>query len=256
MTRPGAAPRAGAHLSTGMEVDSPWHVHDMHQLLYAFEGSVEVESENAGFLVPHEFAAWIPAAAVHRTTIHRVRSGSVFFHSSMVAGAGSRVRVVLVPPLMREMIMGAMRWSISEPVQPMGRTYFKALAMLCGEWIQSEARLALPTSTDPRLRKVMNFTRQNLTGTLSSVCRVAGLSERSLRRHFRASTGLTWEDYRRRCRLARAIVLLGDAKPTIGAIAELVGFRSQGAFARALYASIGERPNDYRRRIRRRIAEG
>jgi hypothetical protein len=27
-----------------MEVDSAWHVHEMHQLLYAFEGSVEVES--------------------------------------------------------------------------------------------------------------------------------------------------------------------------------------------------------------------
>jgi hypothetical protein len=84
----------------------------MHQLLYAFQGSVEV------------------------------------------AGAGSRVRVVLVPSLMREMIMGAMRWPINEPVRPMGRTYLKPLAMLCGEWIQSEARLALPTSTDPRLRKV------------------------------------------------------------------------------------------------------
>jgi transcriptional regulator GlxA family with amidase domain len=151
---------------------------------------------------------------------------------------------------MREMIMGAMRWPIGEPVCPMGRTYLKALAMLCGEWIQSEAQLALPTSTDPRLRKVMNFTRQNLAGSdLASVCRVAGLSERSLRRHFRASTGLTWEDYRRRCRLARAIVLLGEAKPTIGAIAEQVGFQSQGAFARALYALIGERPSEYRRRI-------
>jgi hypothetical protein len=108
-----------------MEVDSPWHVHDMHQLLYAFQGSLEVESDHTGFLIPDQFAAWIPAGAVHRTTIHRVRSGSVFFHPSMVAGAGSRVRVVLVPPLMREMIMGAMRWPISEPVRPMGRTYLR-----------------------------------------------------------------------------------------------------------------------------------
>lgn len=43
---------------------------------------------------------------------------------------------------------------------------------------------------------------------------------------------------------------MADAKLTIGAIAEQVGFQSQGAFARALYALIGERPSDYRRRIR------
>jgi AraC-like DNA-binding protein len=255
MSRPGAPVQAGAHLSTGMDVDGPWHFHDMHQLLYAFEGSVQVESEDAGHLIPHQFAAWIPAGAVHRTTIHLVRSGSVFFHPSMVSDAGSRVRVVLVPPLMREMIMGAMRWPITEPVPPIGRAYLEALAMLCGEWIQSEARLALPTSADPRVRKAMVYTRQHLATTdLASVCRAAGLSERSLRRHFRAATGMTWENYRRRCRLARAIVLLGDAKLTIGAIADEVGFESQGAFAKALRALIGERPSDYRRRIQHQLA--
>ena len=158
----------------------------------------------------------------------------------------------MVSPLMREMIMEAMRWPIAEPVPPIGRAYLEALAMLCGEWIQSEVRLALPASADPRIRKAMGYTRQHLATTdLAAVCRVAGLSERSLRRHFRAATGMTWEEYRRRCRLARAIVLLGDAKLTIGAIADEVGFESQGAFAKALRALIGERPSDYRRRIQR-----
>ena len=165
------------------------------------------------------------------------------------------MRVVLVPPLMREMIMGAMRWPLTEPLQRSGRTYFQALAMLCGEWIQSEAQLALPTSANPRLCKVMDFTRRHLADAdLTSVCRIAGLSERSLRRHFRAATGMTWENYRRRSRLARAIVLLSESKLTIGAIALQVGFESQGAFARALNKLIGERPSDYRKRIQNRLA--
>ena len=101
----------------------------------------------------------------------------------------------------------------------------------------------------------MVYTRQHLVTTdLVSVCRVAGLSERSLRRHFRAATGMAWEDYRRRCRLGRAIVLLGDVKLTIGAIANEVGFESQGAFAKAFCALIGERPSDYRRRIQHQLA--
>jgi transcriptional regulator GlxA family with amidase domain len=173
----------------------------------------------------------------------------------MVTGAGSRIRVVLVPPLMREMIVGAMRWPITESVPPIGRAYLEALAMLCGEWIQSEAQLVLPTSADPRIRKAMVHTRERLATTdLASVCRIAGLSERSLRRHFRAATGMTWEDYRRRCRLARAIVLLGNARLTIGAVADEVGFESQGAFAKAFCALIGERPSDYRRRIQHQLA--
>jgi AraC-like DNA-binding protein len=251
MGEPGARPRAGAHISDGMDIDVPWHVHDMHQLLYAFAGTVEVEGEHSRFLIPCQLAAWIPAGAVHRTSIHYVRSGSVFFPPSMIADAGSGIRVVLVPTLMREMVMGAMRWPITEPEQPIGRVYFEALAMLCGEWIRSEAQLVLPASDDPRLRRVMDHTRRNLADVdLVSVCRVAGLSERSLRRHFRTATGMTWEEYRRRSRLARAIVLLGDTSLTIGAIAGQVGFESQGAFARALREMIGERPSDYRKRIR------
>jgi AraC-like DNA-binding protein len=246
---PGAR-RAGAYISDGLDVDGPWHVHEMHQLLYAFEGTVEVEGEHARFLVPCQLAAWIPAGVVHRTHIHRVRSGSIFFQPEMIGGAGSRVRVVLVPALMREMIMGAMRWPITQPEEPVGRKYFEALAMLCAEWLEAETRLTLPTSADARIRRVMDYTREHLaTVDLSSVCRVAGLSERSLRRHFRAATGTTWEEYRRRSRLARAIVLLGDATLTIGTIAGRVGFESQGAFTRALQACIGERPSDYRKRI-------
>jgi AraC-like DNA-binding protein len=252
MAPPHARRQAGAHISDGMNVDGPWHVHDMHQLLYAFEGTVEVESEHSRFLVPCQLAAWIPAGVVHRTRIHYVRSGSVFFQPGMIAEPGSRLRVVLVPPLMREMLMGAMRWPITEPEQPIGRTYFEALAMLCNEWIQSETRLALPTSADPRLRRAMDFTRENLADVdLACVCRIAGLSERSLRRHFFAATAMTWEEYRRRSRVARAIALLGDTALTISAIAGQVGFTSQGAFAKAFRASIGERPSNYRKRIQR-----
>jgi AraC-like DNA-binding protein len=236
-----------------MDVVSPWHLHDMHQLVYAFEGAIEIESRDARCLVPSQFAAWIPAGAVHRTTIHRVRSGSVFFPPCTIADSDSRVRVVSVPPLMREMIMGAMRWPLSKPLEPIGRTYFDALAMLCGEWIQSEAQLALPTGASPGIRKVMEFTRGHLAEVdLASVCVVAGLSERSLRRHFRTETGMTWENYRRLSRLAEAIVLLGESSLTVGVIALQVGFESQGAFARAFRALIGELPTDYRKRVQTR----
>jgi transcriptional regulator GlxA family with amidase domain len=98
----------------------------------------------------------------------------------------------------------------------------------------------------------MDCTRENLADVdLASVCRIAGLSERSLRRHFRAATAMTWEDYRRRCRVSRAIALLGDTSLSISAIAGQVGFASQGAFAKAFRLAIGERPSDYRKRLQR-----
>jgi AraC-like DNA-binding protein len=250
MGDPAARPRAGAHISDGLDVDTGWHVHDLHQLLYAFEGSVEVESQAGRFLAPSQLALWIPAGVVHRTRIHQVRSGSVFFQPAMVAGAGARIRTIPVPSLMREMVMGAMRWPISEPQAPVGRAYFEALALLCGEWIRVEAPLALPTSRDPALERAMAFTRAHLADAdLPGACRAAGLSERTLRRRFASQVGMTWDDYRRRCRLRRCLVLLGDGALSIGAIAAEVGFESPSALAKAFRASMGEGPRDYRRRV-------
>jgi AraC-like DNA-binding protein len=245
------APRAGAVISDGITIDTHWHVHDMHQILHAFEGALEVESGEACHLVPRQLAAWIPAGVAHRTHIHHVRSGSIFFSPGMIPAVSDRIRIVPVSALMREMMKEAMRWSITEVEHPIGRAYFEALALLCGEWFQSEECVPrLPTSDDPRIRKVMNYTRANLAAAdLPSACRAAGLSERSLRRRFKDATAMTWEDYRRLCRLAEAIVLLGDTTLPVGAVAARVGFESQGAFAKSFRAFTGEGPRDYRRRI-------
>src|SRR5262245_49111259 len=91
MRDPAVAVHGGAHNSDGWEVDSPWHFHDMHQLLYAFAGSVDVEGEEGSHRIPNQFAAWIPAGATHRTRIQKVRSGSVFLSAELVPAAGERV---------------------------------------------------------------------------------------------------------------------------------------------------------------------
>lgn len=245
-----APPRAGSHRSDGMHVDADWHFHDMHQLLYAFEGAIEVESALGRHLVPRQLAAWIPAGVAHRTSIHRVRSGSVFFPADMLKNAGERVRTVLVSRLMREMIRESMRWPCSEPESVVGASYFDAMANLCAEWIERETTLVLPRSRDPRLTRALEFTMQQTDAPLAAVCREAGMSERSLRRHATIEVGMTWEAYRRRARLLRAISLLSDTDVSIGDIAAQCGFESPSAFAKAFRLVMGEAPRDYRSRAR------
>jgi AraC-like DNA-binding protein len=240
---------AGAIVQDRFDLDCPWHCHDMHQLQYAFEGAIEVEDARGHHLLPCQLAAWIPAGVAHRTSLHRVRSGSILFSPDMVRGAGDRVRIVEVSPLMREMVLGAMRWPLDRPQEPTAQAYFVALGLLCAEWIRNEAPLSLPTCADARLRAAMEYTRAHLADAdLRSVCRAAGLSERSLRRGFRAATGMTWESYRRQARLLAAIPLLSGTRRPVGSIALDVGFESQSAFAKALRKLTGKSPLDFRRR--------
>jgi AraC-like DNA-binding protein len=229
------------------DLDSPWHSHDMHQLQYAFEGAIEVEDAYARHLLPRSLAAWIPAGVAHRTSLHRIRCGSILFAPEAVQPAGDRVRIVQVSPLMREMVMGAMRWPLDEPQDATGRAYFAALSLLCAEWIVRETPLSLPTASEPALREALRYTRANLLHAgVKDVCKTAGLSERTLRRRFRRELGMSWDDYRRRARLVAAAVLLSDTALPVGLVATRVGFGSQSAFARAFRALTGKRPRDFR----------
>lgn len=245
-----APPRAGSHCSDGMQVDTGWHCHDMHQMLYAFEGAIEVDSARGRHLIPRQLAAWIPAGAPHRTVIQGVRSGSVFFPAAMIANTDERIRTVLVSTLMREMIREAMRWPIREAEQSMGTSFFAAMATLCSEWITRETDLFLPSSSDPQLARALEYTNGQVTVTLHDVCAHAGMSERSLRRHLKDAIGMTWEDYRRRSRVLNAVSLLSESDVPVSDVAAKCGFESPSAFAKAFRVMMGETPREYRSRVR------
>lgn len=246
---PAQRPPAGAVLQDTYDIDSPWHHHDMHQIQYAFEGSMELEDRGGRHLLPRNLAGWIPAGVEHRNSVHHVRSVAILLARDMVPEAGDRVRVIKVSPLMREMMAEACRWSIFSSQDETGRAFFTAFGRLCGEWIRDEAPFSLPSSADPQVAAAMAHTRGNLAATtLPEAAAAAGLSERTLRRRFRHELGMGWDDYRRRARLLAAVEMLSDSARSVAQIAGDVGFESQSAFAKAFQQLTGETPREFRRR--------
>jgi AraC-like DNA-binding protein len=256
-----ARPRAGAYNSSALNVDSNWHAHDLHQLLYAFEGSVELEDARARFLLPPRLAAWIPAGVTHRTRLQGQQSTSIFLPAAWVRSGGKRIRILDPSPLMREMVIEGMRWPIEQPEDPLARSYFKTFASLCCEWIERQVPLNLPTTDDARIRKAMSYTRAHLAEChFLDVCRAANLSERSLRRRFLTLAGMSWVEYRQRSRLIEAMRLLESPHRPIAEIATTVGFESASGFCKAFRSFAGESPRQYRyrrnSRSRRMTARG
>ena len=239
---------AGAHCSDDWSVITPWHYHDMHQLLYAFEGAVEVEGLQGHYKVPRQFAVWIPAGAVHRTSIQRIPSGSVFLSPQLLPCAMAAPRVIAAPTLLREMVMHAMRWPLDRVGDEMSEAYFTCFARLCEEWIAESVNLLLPSSTDARIAAVMAHTEQKIaTVTLADVCRAAHMSGRTLRRHFHKAAGMSWEEYRQRLRICLALEALDSTTNPIGEIAATLGYENPAAFARAFRSTTGLAPRDYRK---------
>lgn len=244
---------AGALVQDEFDIDAPWHHHDMHQLQYAFEGSMELEDESGRHLLPRSLAGWIPAGTRHRNSLHRISSVSVLLAPESVPDAGTGVRILRVSPLMREMIAEAARWPLGQPLDATGAAFFAAFARLCAEWIADEAPLTLPTTAHPALRVALAAVRADPAGCrMDATARAAGLSERSLRRHCQAQLGMGWDEYRRRARLLASIEALTESDRSIAQIAGDVGFESQSAYARAFRRLTGQAPQAFRAAARRR----
>jgi AraC-like DNA-binding protein/quercetin dioxygenase-like cupin family protein len=245
--------RAGTYaVEVGNEVVTGWHHHDLHQVEYAFEGFIQVETATARYLLPPQQAVWIPAGVEHCSTLTNVKSVSVFFDPTMQLAAGDRVRILAAAPVIREMILYAKRWPIGRTSSdPMAETFFDALAYLVAEWLDHETPLCLPTSRDPLVAAAMDYTAAHLGQvTVDDVCAAVGTSERSLRRSFRTATGMPWRQYLLESRILKAMALLADDDQSVIRIGVTVGFHSASAFTRAFERYTGETPTAYRLRIR------
>jgi AraC-like DNA-binding protein len=245
------AVRAGTFPFDGDDLVADWHTHDLHQVEYAFEGVVEVETDAGHYLLPPQQVIWIPAGLAHRTTLRRVRTVAVFFAPDMVPGRADRARVLPAAPVVREMIVYGARWPITRPTSDAtADALFRALALIVAELLDHEMPLCLPTSRDPVISEVMRYTTEHLaSATAAEAGRAVGWSDRTLRRRFAAGTGMTWRQYLLHSRLLRAMALLAEPGPTVLDVANRVGFDSPGAFARSFRAATGETPSAYRRRI-------
>jgi AraC-like DNA-binding protein len=133
---------------------------------------------------------------------------------------------------------------------PVADTFFLALANLVIDWLEHETPLCLPTSDDQLVAAAMEYTNSHLAAVRAQdVGRAVGVSERTLRRQFRAATGMEWRRYLLESRLLRAMALLVEPGRTVMDVATDVGFDSVSAFTRAFGRYTGETPTAYRRRI-------
>ncbi len=155
--RRGGRALGGSYLYEGDGLITGWHSHEVHQIEYAIGGVVEVETDAAHYLLPPQQAAWMPAGLEHQATMNPdVKTVAVMFDPALVAGAGDRARILAVSPLIREMMIYALRWPIDRPDgDEVSDGFFRTLANLVSEALDHEAPLSLPTSEHPIVAAAM-----------------------------------------------------------------------------------------------------
>lgn len=258
--RRGGRALGGSYLYEGDALITGWHSHDVHQIEYALHGVVEVETDSAHYLLPPQQAAWIPAGLEHQAVMNPdVKTVAVMFDPALIDDAGDRARILAVSPLIREMMIYALRWPIdrrpdtSDDATSEDRVadgFFRTMAALVCEALDHEAPLSLPTSDHPIVAAALDYTKRHLdTATAEEVSRAVSVSERTLRRLFADTLGLPWRTYLLHARMLRAMALLAAPAQSVQETATAVGFDSVSSFTRAFAQFCGETPSAYRRRV-------
>lgn len=250
--RRGGRALGGSYLYHGDALITGWHSHDVHQIEYAVGGVVEVETDSAHYLLPPQQAAWIPVGLEHQATMNPdVRTVAVMFDPQLIPDGGDRARIIAVSPLVREMMLYALRWPVDRPQgDEVSDAFFRTLANLVSEALDHEAPLSLPTSEHPIVAAAMAYTKEHLDAvTVDEVSRAVAVSERTLRRLFQDTLGISWRTYLLHARMLRAMALLAAPGQAVQATSSAVGFDNLSSFTRAFTQFCGETPTTYRKRV-------
>lgn len=238
-----------AFLDPARNVLYDWHTHPYHQLIYAVDGPIRVETEEGRYILSRTTAAWIPSGIRHRTLVTDADAVSLYFSPNAADEMSSRMKIIAATPLMREMILFATRWRLGAgDADPFAQHFLRSLALLCDGRPASEHPFVLPGATHPAIRRAIDYATADLaTATQTGALAAAALSERTFRRLFAHETGSSWQTWLGRARLLAAMEALSKGRRVTDVAAD-VGYSSLSAFAKAFSQLCGETPARFRRR--------
>ncbi len=109
-----------------------------------------------------------------------------------------------------------------------------------------------PNSSDDQLKPLLQWLQRHYAEPmdLQRLAERANCSPRTLLRRFRASTGLTPNDYLQRLRISAAQTALRHPSLSLEQVAAQVGYADRAAFAKLFKQLCGETPGAFRRRLR------
>jgi AraC-like DNA-binding protein len=211
------------------------------QLIYAVRGVLTVQTADGSWVVPPHRAAWVPAGVRFRLDLSGQATLRTLYTTRALELLPATCRVLDVSPLLRELILHAVRLA---PLWLTDPAHERLIGVLADQLVPlPDTALQLPAPRDPRAVAVATTLQRDPgdTSPVDVLARRAGASRRSLERAFRADTGMTVGQWRRRLRMLEALRLLAaDVPATV--VATRVGYATPSAFGAAFRAELGGSP--------------
>jgi len=222
-----------------------WQPKRWAQLVCALRGVMTVQTPAGLWVIPPQQAMWVPPGNALRVEMGgEVSMRTLYLSPSVTAGLPSACRVVQVSPLLRELLLAAIRLQTLDRRKPVERHLLEVIRDQIA--VLPLAPLDLPAPRDKRGLRAAQLVRGSPERRLrlADVTREAGASPRTLERLFKAETGLSFGAWCQRARLLHALQLLA-AGGSVTATSLAVGYESLSAFVAAFRRAFGTTPGRY-----------
>ncbi|REC45313.1 helix-turn-helix domain-containing protein [Chryseobacterium pennipullorum] len=234
--------------------DDVLHHHNKGQLVYVESGFQYITIEERIYLLPQNHAVWIPPNAIHKTNSHseKIKLMIMFADCDKKDAFYNDVNVFSVPPVLREMIKYAERWSKLMTKDPDETVFLKALFNELPHFVKLSLKLHLCLPKDKRLDKAIEYIHHHYRNEIKidDLGGTASLSARTLERIFKKETGLTISKYQQMLRIIKSLELLSSDTLTVSEIAYEVGYRSVQAYTRSFGSVMHCRPTDFIKKMK------
>lgn len=222
-----------------------FHQHKRSQLLYATSGVMTVATHIGIWIVPPLRAMWIPAFTGHKIKASgRLSMRTLYIDPDYFAGPVESCCVINVSPLLKELI----RHAVEIPhLYPFNGPEERLLTVLLDQIKDMQITpLALPIPEDGRLKNIYTQLSANPgdSRTLEEWGKLVGATGRTLARHFRSETGMSFGQWRQQIRVLEALRRLGMNEPVTTVAIEL-GYDSPSAFISMFKKTLGKTPGRY-----------
>ncbi len=222
------------------------HSHSWAQLVYAREGVIAVESENACWIVPTSRAIWIPAGQEHSVKMYgKVFLQTVYFESCTENSINLKCAAYEISPLLRELIAFVCKEGI---VRADTHEHCSLIDFLtCQVQKLTPYPLMVPMPSDPRAKQLAYRVIDNPGScrSLAELCEDCGTSLRTMQRVFSKELGLPLSRWRNQAMMVHAVQLLASER-TITEVSFELGFESVSAFIFSFRKYFGISPGQYR----------
>jgi AraC-like DNA-binding protein/mannose-6-phosphate isomerase-like protein (cupin superfamily) len=222
-----------------------FHQHSRAQLLYASSGVMTVKTNNGIWVVPPLRAVWIPAYTRHQIEVSgNLSMRTLYIDPTFFPGPSEGCCVIAVSPLLKELIL----YAVGLPqIYPLGGQEERVLTVILDQICNmSTAPLELQIPVDSRLKKIYRrlSTNPGENRTLEDWGKTVGATGRTLARHFRLETGMSFVQWRQQIRILEALRRLGRKEPVTTVAIEL-GYDSPSAFISMFKKALGKTPGQY-----------